>query len=76
MKNKEANYSSSTVYSSSRVCNGNYGWICPKCERVYSPYTPTCFRCENEETILYGVTGSGGSETMNTQMKYTTNTTK
>ena len=21
------------------------GWVCPKCGRVYSPMTPTCFHC-------------------------------
>lgn len=23
----------------------NYGWICPKCGRVYSPYTDECCAC-------------------------------
>ena len=23
----------------------NYGWICPKCGRVYSPSTSQCFHC-------------------------------
>lgn len=22
-----------------------YGWICPKCERVYAPTVPTCAYC-------------------------------
>ncbi len=24
---------------------GQTGWVCPKCERVYSPYTPMCSYC-------------------------------
>lgn len=24
------------------------GWICPKCGRVYSPYTQMCLYCNNE----------------------------
>ena len=26
------------------------GWVCPKCGRVYSPSTPMCFNCGNNET--------------------------
>jgi hypothetical protein len=25
--------------------NTNRGWICPKCERVYAPFVPTCAAC-------------------------------
>lgn len=25
-----------------------YGWICPKCSRVYSPYTCMCLYCGKE----------------------------
>ena len=25
------------------------GWVCPKCGRVYSPNTPMCFYCSNNE---------------------------
>ena len=25
------------------------GWQCPICKRVYSPYTPSCFYCGNEQ---------------------------
>lgn len=24
----------------------NQGWICPKCERVFSPTTVMCFKCD------------------------------
>jgi uncharacterized OB-fold protein len=24
------------------------GWVCPKCGRVYSPFTPECFHCNNQ----------------------------
>lgn len=25
----------------------NYGWVCPKCGRVYSPFTSMCTYCAN-----------------------------
>lgn len=25
---------------------GQQGWICPKCGRVYSPFTPMCLYCK------------------------------
>ena len=27
----------------------NYGWICPKCGRVYSPITVLCHYCRKKE---------------------------
>ena len=27
------------------------GWQCPVCHRVYSPTTPMCFSCGNEEIV-------------------------
>lgn len=27
------------------------GWQCPICKRVYSPSTPWCYYCGNEQTI-------------------------
>ena len=33
----------------------NYGWICPKCGRVYSPATSMCLYCESG-TIVSGKT--------------------
>lgn len=29
----------------------NTGWICPKCGRTYSPYTPSCFVCGGENEV-------------------------
>lgn len=26
---------------------GQQGWICPKCGRVFSPFTPMCLYCNN-----------------------------
>lgn len=28
---------------------GQQGWICPKCGRVYSPYTNMCLYCKPEK---------------------------
>lgn len=28
----------------------NYGWICPKCGRVYSPFTHMCYYCKNNDS--------------------------
>ena len=30
----------------------NYGWICPKCGKVYSPTYPECYSC-NEKEITF-----------------------
>lgn len=29
---------------------GQHGWICPKCGRVYSPYTYMCMYCGGGDT--------------------------
>lgn len=29
---------------------GQQGWICPKCGRVYSPFTQMCLYCSNQQT--------------------------
>lgn len=33
---------------------GLQGWVCPKCRRVYSPYTSSCSFCQNSD--LFKVT--------------------
>ncbi len=34
---------------------GQYGWICPKCGRVYSPFTHMCLYCRNEKDLPEGI---------------------
>lgn len=36
------------------------GWVCPKCDRVYSPFTPECLHCNNRDAQ------SGVSTNLNT----------
>lgn len=31
---------------------GQQGWICPKCGRVYSPFTPMCLYCGGGDTTI------------------------
>lgn len=31
---------------------GQQGWICPKCGRVYSPFTPMCLYCGVGDTTI------------------------
>lgn len=40
---------------------GQQGWICPKCGRVYSPFTQMCLYCKpnNTTTISNLVTETG-----------------
>ena len=40
---------------------GQHGWICPKCGRVFSPYTMMCLYCKKEETsnLLNNIPPSG-----------------
>lgn len=35
------------------------GWVCPKCGRVYSPFTPMCFYCGDEGNVAISTTGTG-----------------
>ena len=36
---------------------GQQGWICPKCRRVYSPFTPMCLYCQNETSVASNLSG-------------------
>jgi len=27
------------------------GWICPKCQCVYAPYVPNCFKCNEKPSF-------------------------
>lgn len=44
---------------------GNYGWICPKCGRVFSPFTMMCPYCKDavspmDNGITYTTTTTEG----------------
>lgn len=43
---------------------GNYGWICPKCGKVYGPNVQECYNCNKTETTYSSttVTFNGGKE--------------
>lgn len=36
-----------------------YGWVCPKCGRVYAPFIPSCSYCGQEQyTTAYDSRGT------------------
>lgn len=35
------------------------GWVCPKCGRVYSPFTPMCLYCGDEGNVTISTTSTG-----------------
>lgn len=37
---------------------GQQGWICPKCGRVYSPFTQMCLYCKPNDTTTVSNLGS------------------
>ena len=46
----------------------NYGWICPKCGRVYSPSTSQCFHCGGglSPNIVYCGPNNGTKDILDT----------
>lgn len=44
IENKECTSVNNTI-EASPLFGGNYGWVCPKCGRVYSPFTHMCPYC-------------------------------
>ena len=38
------------------------GWQCPICKRIYSPLTPSCFWCGNEQIITTTQLPTTGTE--------------
>ena len=32
-----------------KITTNKYGWICPRCEKVYSPDVKECWRCNNKD---------------------------
>lgn len=43
----------SEVSGSTALFGGSYGWICPKCGRVYSPFTMMCPYCKDNNEVIY-----------------------
>lgn len=43
------------------------GWICPICNRVYSPTTSMCYYCGGEQKTITYTTGTGIIETEKTK---------
>ena len=44
------------------------GWQCPICKRVYSPYTPSCFHCGNEQIITTTTITTGSVEELHNEL--------
>ena len=43
-----------------------YGWVCPKCGRVYAPSIPMCFTCGGDTNITYKTTCEGTGQPYST----------
>lgn len=46
--------------------NYQYGWVCPKCGRVYSPTTSTCLFCGPGVSYTITATNTTTAKTANT----------
>lgn len=44
---------------------GQQGWICPKCGRVYSPFTQMCLYCKPNNTTAISNLGDISNTTVN-----------
>lgn len=66
MEEKENN-SAVNPYQINYSFGGNYGWICPKCGRVYSPFTQMCLYCGGiqENNIIYSTTSQSSNPKTN-----------
>lgn len=52
--------------------NYSYGWVCPKCGRVYSPSTFMCMYCNNYTTTITNVIPNVTPSTLESIIKTTT----
>lgn len=43
---------------------GQQGWICPKCGRVYSPFTQMCLYCKSNNTTTVSNLGNLSNTTV------------
>jgi len=46
----------------------NYGWICPKCNRVYGPFVQECAQCNFDKCTYTGPTVTF-AKLINTEVK-------
>lgn len=49
-------YSSTGNFEFYSTHAGNYGWICPKCGKIFSPTTIECPYCNASNTVVMNET--------------------
>ena len=56
--------SATQTYTNTSTATGSehHGWICPKCQRCYSPYTSECFTCNQSVSVPYAVGIQDGTQ--------------